>query len=73
MDFYYDKLIELNADGVDFVPFCEAFLTGDYKRCEIVESFTKDELKHSKAIPKTPYLFWKYVDGNKVYCKGWVE
>lgn len=68
-DFYMDKMIELDADGIDFIPFDEAFMKRDYLRCNIICSYSKlDWEKVNKSIPKTPYLFWKIIDGVKVYC-----
>jgi len=69
MNYYLDKLNELGADGIDFIPLTEAFMKREYIRCEVISSYTKEEFKHVKHIPKTPYLFWKMIDGKKVYCE----
>lgn len=68
MEHYYELAEKFNADGVDFIPFCDGLLNGQLWRCKVVMSYTKDELKGNVAIPKTPYVFWKIVDGKKVYC-----
>lgn len=67
MNYYYGKAKELSADGIDFVSLSVAFLEQDYAHLNIVESYTKEELQNVKVVPKTPYLFWKSVNGNKIY------
>lgn len=67
MGYYYNKAEELGADGIDFVPISIALLEQDYAHCQIIESYTKEELQKVNSVPKTPYLFWKYVNGNKIY------
>lgn len=69
MDYYLNKMEELNADGIDFTPISEAFATKKYHFCEIIASYTKEEwiTGKAKSIPRTPYLFWRLVNGKKVY------
>ena len=64
--YYYNKCIEFNADGVDFVSFNDFIV----KKWNPILSLTKDELKTSQAIPKTPYVFWRMVDGKKEYLNA---
>ncbi len=69
-NYILDKINELGADGVDFIPLTLSFMEGDYLRCKIIRSYKKAEFESDDiAIPKTPYLFWKNIDGEKVYCK----
>lgn len=65
-----DGMIELQADGVDFVDLDEHFLSGEYEQCKIIRSYTKAEWydRHDNLL-KTPYIFYKTVQGKKVYCK----
>ena len=51
-NFYLDKMDELNADGVDFMPiwFGEGVPP-------IIASYNKEEFKNVKAIPKTNYKY----------------
>lgn len=67
MNYYYDKVKELGADGVDFISLTVALLEKDYTHLDIVKSCTKKELQNLKYVPKTPYLFWKRINGNKIY------
>lgn len=70
MDYILDKMNELNADGIDFVPISVALLRHDYCLCEVIESYTKEEwVKGDRSYPKTAYLFWKMIDGKKEYCE----
>lgn len=69
MNYYIEKLNEFGADGIDFTPISGALADKDYLRCKIIASYTKEEFEHVKYIPKTPYLFWKIVNGKKVYCE----
>lgn len=62
MNYYLEKMIELDADGIDFVPI---HLKGMIPN--IFASYTKEEFENVKAIPKTPYLFYKIIDGKKEY------
>lgn len=63
-NFYLDKMDELNADGVDFMPiwFGEGVPP-------IIASYNKEEFKNVKAIPKTNYKYWKMIDGKKAYIQ----
>lgn len=65
-----DEMMELKADGVDFVDLDEHFLSGEYEQCKIIRSYTKAEWydRHDNLL-KTPYIFYKTVQGKKVYCK----
>lgn len=63
-DFVYNKMIEVGADGVDFLPiFCRNEVP-----LPIIKSFTKEEWLKEKCILKTDRLYWKLDEqGNKVY------
>ena len=62
-------MIELDADGMDFVPLSEGFMKRDYLRIHVIRSDTRADLESGRSyFPKTPYLFWKIIDGVKVYC-----
>lgn len=69
MNYYIDKLNEIGADGIDFMPISEALSKRDYLRVNVILSYTKEEFENVKYIPKTAYLFWKMIDGKKVYCE----
>ena len=64
MDYILEKMNELNADGVDFVP-----IWGDYCPPPIYCSYTKEEWQHVKSYPKSARLYWKIIDGKKEYIK----
>lgn len=64
MGYYYDKIIELNADGIDFIPICV------YNEIvPIIKTITKQDFEDEKVddIPKTGYRFWRIENGQKVY------
>lgn len=68
MDYILQKINELNADGVDFFPL-SAILEENFSPSKILESYTKDEwTKDNHGFIKTPYMFWKMVNGKKEYC-----
>lgn len=65
-DFVYDEMIEVGADGVDFLPI----LCRNKFPLPIIKSFTKEEWLKEKGILKTDRLYWKLDEcGNKVYIK----
>ena len=63
MNYYQEKMKELNADGIDFVPIC--FSKNDKE--EIIVSYTKEQFMNVTCIPKTNYRYWRIKDGKKVY------
>ena len=67
MGYYYDKMIELNADGIDFIPIGDLLENNTIKR--IVKTITKQDFENGKVdcIPKTGYRFWRMENGQKVY------
>lgn len=69
MNYYAEKMREYGADGIDFIPFDTEFLSGDCYNGKVIYSYTKEQFESVNYIPKTPYLFWKMVDGKKVYCR----
>lgn len=54
------------ADGIDFVPL---FTKKDDINKQILASYTKEGFLKGVAYPKTSYLYWKDIDGNKVYLE----
>lgn len=63
MNYYKEKMKELNADGIDFMP--TSFLENVVE--EIIASYTKEQFIDVNCIPKTNYKYWKIQDGKKVY------
>lgn len=61
MNYYLEKAIKLNADGIDFVPMSIGNVPN------IIASYTREELENVKGFPKTNYLFYKIVNGRKEY------
>lgn len=61
-NYYWDKMIELDADGIDFMPI---WFGGGLP--PILKSYTRREFQNVQVIPKTNYRYWKLVDGQKVY------
>lgn len=65
-----DGMIELQADGIDFVEPDEHFRNGEYEKCKVVDSYEKAEwIDNHERFPKPPYIYYKIIDGKKVYCK----
>lgn len=69
MDYLLEAAQKCEADGIDFIPISEALFQRDYMRMEVCASYTMEEFKTAKCFPKTPYLFWKMIDGRKVYIE----
>lgn len=63
MNYYLEKMIELSADGVDFIEIGEIFKPFP---C-VYKSYTKEEFENENIIPKTGYRYWKIINGEKVY------
>lgn len=66
MNYYMDKMEELDADGIDFVPI---MFSKEEQFRHIIASYTKEEFKTVTGIPKTSYVFWKMVNGKKEYIE----
>jgi hypothetical protein len=64
IDFILDEMDKENADGVDFVPIW----FGD-KFPPIIKSMTREEVMTTDAYPKSNRLYWRMVDGHKVYTE----
>ena len=62
MGYYQDKMEELDADGIDFIP-----IFYDVNLAPIIESYTREEFKNVDAVPKTSYRYWKIENGQKKY------
>lgn len=59
-----DEMDSLGADGVDYVPI---FTTPDMPNKNIILSRTREEELASDSYPKSGRLYWKIIDGQKVY------
>lgn len=71
MNYYYEKAIELGADGVDFVPLLAVSAIPYLASVpNVIASYTTEELKSVAAVPKTPCLFYKIVKGKKKYIRS---
>ena len=63
MDYILEEMNKVDADGVDFVP-----IWFDNKLSPpIICSYTKEEWKYVKAYPKSNRMYWKMIDGKKIY------
>ena len=63
MDYILEEMNKVGADGVDFVP-----IWFDKKLSPpIICSYTKEEWKDVKAYPKSNRMYWKMIDGKKIY------
>lgn len=59
-----EQIEKYEADGIDFVPI---MIQEEIGIKHVIESYTKEQFENVKYIPKTNYLIWKIVDGEKVY------
>lgn len=63
MNYIVEEMDKLGADGVDFVPVC--------MKKEAIEriflSKTRQQMIDDPSYPKSGRLYWKMVDGHKVY------
>lgn len=63
MDYILEEMNNMDADGVDFVP-----IWFDKKLPPpIICSYTKEEWKDIKAYPKSNRIYWKIINGEKIY------
>ena len=63
MNYIVEEMDKIGADGVDFVPVCmkkEAIK-------HIFLSKTRQQMIDDPLYPKSGRLYWKLVDGHKVY------
>lgn len=64
MNYIVEEMDKLGADGVDFCPVCLG-------RKEAIEriflSKTKQQMIDNPLYPKSGRLYWKMVNGHKVY------
>jgi hypothetical protein len=69
MDHILENMNYINADGVDFIPLCDALAKKQCQYYNVIASYTKEQWTSSSnhVYPKTPYVFWKIVNGSKVY------
>lgn len=66
MNYYLEKMMELDADGIDFIPI-NSYLINKVGITGIVKSYTRKEFENVKDIPRTPYLYYKIINGKKEY------
>ena len=64
---WMEQFDKVDAEGIDFVPF--GFNPCYSNQSEVYCSYTKEEFFKKGFYPKSPYLFWKMVDGLKVYLE----
>lgn len=55
-----EQIEAIGAEGIDF------FCFGESTPCKIM---TKEDLLNGEIIPKTPYKFWKLINGEKYYIE----
>lgn len=67
--YYYEEMVNLGADGIDFFSFTPVFAQNSLGNYKIIKSYTKEQFEFIKIIPKTLYRFWKIIDGKKVYLE----
>ena len=68
MNYYYQKLLELNADGIDFISLGD--LLDDNKKIKpVIQTITRQDFENNevKYISKAGYRFWHIINGKKVY------
>lgn len=63
-DIRLEKMLELDADGIEFIPI---FSNDNFVK--IIESYTREEYEKVRYVPKTGYRFYKIVDGKKTYIE----
>ena len=68
MNYYYQKVLELNADGIDFISLSDLF-DNNKKIKPVVKTITRQNFENNEviSIPKTGYRFWRMINGEKVY------
>lgn len=79
MNDYMKMMIELDADGIDFIPisldvyhangidFMPISLYAN--RANVIASYTRKEFESVDIIPKTGYRYWKVEKGKKRYLE----
>lgn len=68
MDYYYQKVLDLNADGIDFISLGNLF-DNNKKIKPVIQTITRQDFENNEvnSIPKTNYRFWRIINGKKVY------
>lgn len=64
MNYIVEEMDRLGADGVDFCPIC---FGRDESIKRIFLSKTRQQMIDDPTYPKSARLYWKIVNGNKVY------
>ena len=69
-----NKMIALNADGVDFIDPCHQNDRGDHFGSTLA-TYSKAAWKvaYGVAYPRSAYKFWKIIDGRKQYITERVD
>lgn len=64
MNYIVEEMDKLDADGVDFYPIC-------FEREESIKrvflSKTRQQMIEEPTYPKSARLYWKMIEGRKVY------
>lgn len=68
MNHILERMIAVNADGVDFHPIMEKSKIGT-PDMRIYKSCTREEFDNVEYYPRSCYTFWKIIDGKKQYIK----
>lgn len=63
--YHYEEMIRLNADGIDFYSLSNSL--HNWSKFPYIASYTKEQFEYIRVIPKTPYRFWKMINGKKIY------
>lgn len=64
MNYILEAAQKCGADGIDF-----PITKGDNEKVKIYFTYTIEDFKNAEYFPKSPYLFWKMIDGQKVYIE----
>lgn len=67
INYYYQKLLELNADGIDFFEFADLYREFKLPIYTITKQDFENNNDNANYIPKTNYRFWCMINGKKVY------
>ena len=62
----YQIMEEKEADGISFY---QMFLSPENFQNNVICSFTKEQFKNQPGYPKSNYVFWKIINGKKVFLK----
>lgn len=63
MGYILEEMDELKADGVDFV----SIVFDDRLPPPVICSYTREQCKDVKAYPRLRRMYWRMVEGKKMY------